>query len=261
MKIRIVPAFEVEKNYMYLIVDERSGKAAAVDPVAPDKMMAAAEEEGADIVAILTTHHHWDHAGGHKEMLRRIPDLRVYGNDERIYGQTDRVAHGETIVIGDSIKIRALLTPCHTRGHVCYYIDDKQHPGVFTGDTLFLGGCGHFFEGDGADMYRALVHVLGRLPDNTRVYCGHEYALNSLAFAVHAQPDNRAARDKLEWARMRVEAGEWCSPSLMSEEKEYNPFMRVEEEEMMLRCGTGDPARTMDHLRSEKNNFMKRSKH
>ena len=243
---------------MYLIIDETTKEAAIVDPVEPSKVFKAVEEEQVTLTSIFTTHHHWDHAGGNKEMLLKAGNLKVFGNDERIFGLTHQVKHNEEFRLG-SLTVKFLLTPCHTTGHVCFYINDKTHPSVFTGDTLFLAGCGKFFEGDGADMYHALVEVLGELPGGTHVYCGHEYSVPTLEYAQHAQPDNKDVADKLKWARNQREQGLTCMPSLISEEKLYNPFLRVNEESMQKRCGTTGGIATMTFLRTEKDNFKRRT--
>lgn len=233
---------------------KKTQDAAIVDPVDPDQVLKAVKDEDVNLTSILTTHHHWDHAGGHKEMLKRKSDLKVYGNDERIYGVTHQINHGFTFQLG-SLKIRSLFTPCHTTGHFCYYVEDEDHPSLFSGDTLFLAGCGKFFEGTGKEMYHALINVLSKLPDKTKVYCGHEYSVSSLAFALHTQPDNQSCKDKLSWAKAQRDKGLPCVPSLLSEEKSYNPFMRVDEISMQKRCGTSNGVDTMTYLRDEKDHF------
>ena len=101
-------------------------------------------------------------------MSQLVPGLSVYGGDDRIEALTDKVGHGDQFKVG-ALSVKCLFTPCHTRGHICYLVEGESDPAaaVFTGDTLFLGGCGKFFEGDGKMMHRALVEVLGALPDKT----------------------------------------------------------------------------------------------
>ena len=178
-------------------------------------------------------------------------------NDNRIFGLTNKVVHDETFKIG-SLNLRCLFTPCHTTGHICFYVEDEQYPCVFTGDTLFVAGCGKFFEGTGADMYHSLINVLSKLPDNTNVYCGHEYSVANLEFAEYTQPDNEDVKRKLEWARNQREKGLPCIPSTVGEEKSYNPFMRVNIDQMQQRCRTSEGIETMNYLRDEKNNFKRK---
>ena len=254
MKIKIISA--LQDNYMYLIIDDVSNKAAVVDPVDPDKVLNIAMEENVELTCVLTTHHHFDHAGGNRKLLSKVNSLIVYGGDERIHGVTsnNKVTHEASIQLG-SLTIKCLCTPCHTTGHVCYYVEDNKKPSVFTGDTLFLAGCGRFFEGNGQHMYHSLINVLGKLPVNTNVYCGHEYSVANLTFAVHVEPENKAAGDKLTWAEGQISKGLPTVPSTIAEEFSYNPFMRVDDSDMQYRCGTSSGVETMNHLRNEKDAF------
>lgn len=111
-----------------------------------------------NLISSLTTHHHSDHAGGNVDLVEQMKklgktDFRVYGGDKRVDAVTDLISHGDQIKLGDSLVINCLCTPCHTSGHVCFYVTTEDEPGVvFTGDTLFLGGCGRFFEGNAQQM-------------------------------------------------------------------------------------------------------------
>lgn len=262
MKVRILPA--LSDNYMYLLVDETLGEAAIIDPVEPDTVIAAVEEEGVKLTTILTTHHHWDHAGGNKDLIAKVSGLTVVGgvdseNPGRIDGVTRPVHHGDEFKIG-SLHVRCLATPCHTTGHICYFVTHPDHSEeklVFTGDTLFLGGCGRFFEGTAEQMYAALVTILGALPDETKVYCGHEYSLQNLAFGAHVEPENKVVADKIAWCKSLREKSvpEPTVPSIISEEKMLNPFMRVHEVSVQKHAGQTDPIETMRALRSEKDHF------
>ena len=124
-----------------------------------------------NLTTLLTTHHHWDHAGGNAELIKRVPGLAVLGGDDRIDGVTRKVQHGDKLTVG-GMEIQCLFTPCHTTGHICYYVTKDTDKAVFTGDTLFLGGCGRFFEGTAPQMYEALVNILGTLPAETKVTIG-----------------------------------------------------------------------------------------
>ncbi|GFU16178.1 hydroxyacylglutathione hydrolase, mitochondrial [Nephila pilipes] len=256
MKIRILGA--LDDNYMYLIIDEKTKKAAVVDPVEPKSVLKAAEEENADITTILTTHHHWDHAGGNSELVS-IKHMEVVGGDRNIASLNHIVTHGDSLQVGE-LHINCLLTPCHTRGHICYFVKDESGspPAVFTGDTLFSAGCGKFFEGTPEQMYEALVRILGNLPDDTQVYCGHEYTANNLLYAAHVEPENAVIKSKLEWAKIKRAAGEPTVPSSIADEKTFNPFMRVKEPSVQKHAGSTDPVAVMDFLRNEKNNFSAR---
>lgn len=256
MKIQILPA--LSDNYMYLITDEQTGEAAIVDPVKPDTVLAAVKEAKVNLTTVLTTHHHWDHAGGNEELVQKVSDLKVYGGDERIGALNRKVKQGDTLTVGNLI-ISCLATPCHTTGHICYYIAPQpgsdQRSAVFTGDTLFLGGCGKFFEGTAEQMYEALIKKLSPLPDNTDVYCGHEYATSNLKFGVFIEPENKACQEKLAWVIQRREEGLPSVPSTIGEEKAYNPFMRVDLESVQKIRKTTTGEDTMRSIRTEKDNW------
>ncbi|KAK4318225.1 hypothetical protein Pmani_010762 [Petrolisthes manimaculis] len=256
MKVKILPA--LSDNYMYLVVDEVSKEAAVVDPVEPKTVLAAVEEAGVSLTTVLTTHHHWDHAGGNKELVESFgKPLKVVGGDDRIPALTQQVTHGDTFTLG-SLQVTCLFTPCHTRGHICYNItsDDPDHtPAVFTGDTLFLGGCGKFFEGNATEMHKALIEVLGALPNHTLVYCGHEYALQNLKFGAHIEPANTDIQAKTQEIKDRREEGQPSVPSTIGEEKKINPFMRVCEASVQQHTGTSEAVETMAAVRTEKDNW------
>ncbi|KAM5126765.1 hydroxyacylglutathione hydrolase, mitochondrial-like, partial [Mantella aurantiaca] len=122
-------------------------------------------------------------------------------------------------------------------------------------DTLFVAGCGKFFEGTAEEMYKALIEILGNLPPETRVYCGHEYTINNLKFARHVEPNNEQIKQKLSWAKETYNNGEPTIPSTLAEEFTFNPFMRVREKSVQDHAGERDPISTMASIRKEKDNF------
>ncbi|XP_015433901.1 PREDICTED: hydroxyacylglutathione hydrolase, mitochondrial isoform X2 [Dufourea novaeangliae] len=253
MKVQILPA--LQDNYMYLIIDEATQEAAIVDPVDPDSVASAVQQNNVKLTKVLTTHHHWDHAGGNTKLCKKFANLQVYGGDDRIEALTNKVTHDDRFNIGE-LKVQCLATPCHTTGHICYYITgDQDPPAVFTGDTLFAGGCGRFFEGTADQMYKALIQVLGLLPNETKVYCGHEYTESNLKFGRHVEPLNEAIRQKIESVRIQREKLHPTVPSTIQEEKLTNPFMRVHEQPVMDHTEQRDPIQTMAFLRREKDNF------
>jgi len=254
MKVRILPA--LSDNYMYLLMDPATKEAAIVDPVDPESVIQAVREEGVTLTTLLTTHHHWDHAGGNADLVKKVPGLVVIGGDDRIDGLTRKVGQNDEVQVG-GISIRCLLTPCHTSGHVCYYVTQDSDKAVFTGDTLFLGGCGRFFEGTAPEMYNALGAILGSLPGETLVYCGHEYSLQNLAFGAHVEPGNQVIKSKIKWCleQRALSPALPTVPSTIDEEKAINPFMRVCEPSVQAHTATKDPVETMAALRHEKDDF------
>ncbi|KAI9182930.1 Cytoplasmic glyoxalase II [Blastocladiella emersonii ATCC 22665] len=248
MKVYPVPC--LSDNYAYVLVDETTNEAAVVDPVEPSKVLAKVAELGVDVRAVLTTHHHHDHAGGNSEFVRQCA-VPVYGGDQRIPALSHPVGDGDALRVG-SIAVRAMHTPCHTTGHICFYCEpaDGGAKAVFSGDTLFLGGCGRFFEGDG-EQFQASLDKLAALPDDTLVYCGHEYTLSNLKFAATVEPDNTRLAERLGWAKQQT-----CTiPGSIGEEKATNPFLRTREASVQRATGQDAPAAVMGALREQKNKY------
>ncbi len=222
--MRVIPVPQLSDNYAYLIIDEATEKAAVVDCAEADSIRKVAQEEGVELVAILPTHHHYDHTGGNLDLLQHGP-MRVYGftgQAGRIPGCTHEVEDGATIEIG-TLRAQVIFVPAHTLGHLAYYFPVEA--AVFTGDTLFAGGCGRLFEGDAAMMIQSLEKLLA-LPDHTQIYFGHEYTEKNLRFALTLEPDNLELRRKHEWAVAQIRAGKPTTPTTLASEKATNPFLR-----------------------------------
>lgn len=253
----VVPVPALQDNYMYLIIDNESGQAAAVDPVDVDAIQKAASDNKATITTILTTHGHWDHAGGNLKLLRAVSTIdRVYGgNGDSIPGCTHEVGDGDDFALGTNTRVKVLFTPCHTPGHVCYYVDDGH---VFTGDTLFVSGAGNFNTGTPAEMTEAFDKILG-LPDDTKVWVGHEYTARNCAFACFCEPNNDEVKKRFEWARKRGSihaGGEGTVPSTIAAEKACNPFARLDQSNVMEFCGMcDDRVERMRLVRKGKDNW------
>ena len=227
----VVPVPQLVDNYAYLLVDHGGRDAGVVDCAEAAPVLSEISRRGLRLVAVLATHHHFDHVGGNTDLLAALPDLRVYGSAgdaPRIPGITHRLADGDPVEVG-SLRGRAIMIPAHTSGHVAYHFPAERV--VFTGDTLFAGGCGRLFEGDAAQMMSSLGR-LSALPDDTRVYCGHEYTEKNLRFAAMLEPGNRALVDKLARVEALRREGRFTVPSTIGEEKATNPFLRTESPEL-----------------------------
>lgn len=275
--MKILPIKALTDNYMYLLIDEATRQAACIDPVNASAMSSAVYDQSAELKAILTTHHHHDHAGGNRDMVKIFPNITVYGGDQRIPELEKKVNHGETIKLG-TLTIECLSTPCHTRGHICYYVTSEPDPeqqlsspgaaaaqpvagggverAVFTGDTLFIAGCGRFFEGNSEQMDHNLNQILAGLPHDTKVYCGHEYTVTNLKFALSVEPSNIDIKGKLQWAQNRISRKEPTVPSSIGEEKKINPFMRIRSPSVKKYTGETDELEVMSVLRQRKNDFQ-----
>lgn len=256
MRVVAVPC--LSDNFAYLVVAPGRREAIVVDPSEAAPVIAALEREGLTLGAIFNTHHHGDHVGGNAELKARYGGVDVYGHssDEgRIPEQSVKLEEGQHIdVLGLGFDI--LHIPGHTTGAVAYV----GHGAVFTGDTLFAAGCGRLFEGTPEMMNSSLNEKLGRLPDETRVYFGHEYTASNLKFAAHVEPSNRDVQAKAERVREMLARGEHTTPSTMGEEKRTNPFMRVDQPEIIERvkarlADDRSPAAVLGAVRAEKDNF------
>jgi len=232
---------QLADNFAYLVSDDGARLCAVVDCAEADKVLAEVKRLGLSLVAVLTTHWHPDHSGGNEDLARMVPNLRIYGaraEGGRIPALTDPVGDGDRIHIG-SLEARVIGIPAHTNGHVAYYFESLG--AVFTGDTLFVGGCGRVFEGGAATMLESLGK-LAALPDQTRIYCGHEYTEKNLRFALTLEPNNSALKAKYEQVRALRAQGKWTVPSTIGEEKLTNPFLRTASPELIATLKKQDPS-------------------
>ncbi|CAG8447243.1 8341_t:CDS:2 [Acaulospora morrowiae] len=256
--MHIIPIPIFEHNYSYLIVDDKANEAAVVDPGEPQKVLTALAQTSAKLTSILTTHHHPHHANGNIELVLSKPTLAVYGADARIPELNYVCKHNEEFTVG-TLKVRSLHTPSHTKGSVCYYVRDgdemneEKEKAVFTGDTLLVGGCGRFVEGDAKDMYHVLYSILGSLPKDTQVFCGHESAFLNLQFASTIDPNNPNLHKKLNW--VQAQSTYRTVPSTIEEELEYNPYLRVSEPSIQQATNVSDNFEVMTMLRALNDNF------
>ncbi len=218
-EILLIPAFN--DNYIWLLV--RDGRAAVVDPGDATPVIARIEALQLRLETILVTHHHADHQGGVAELIERWHP-RVFGPEqESITGCSDPLSGGEKIAVLDH-PADVLAVGGHTRGHIAYHF-----PGLlFCGDTLFGAGCGRLFEGTPAQMCASLAR-LAALPDETKVYCAHEYTETNLRFALAVEPQSVPLRERVERVAALRAAGLPSVPSTLGEEKATNPFLRCNE--------------------------------
>ncbi|NEX61717.1 hydroxyacylglutathione hydrolase [Noviherbaspirillum galbum] len=223
LNVLTVPAFQ--DNYLWLIHD--GTHAAAVDPGDAGPILAALREHGLSLAAILLTHHHADHVGGVPALLERYA-APVYGpRNDAIPQVTVPLGEGEKATIPElALTLDVLDVPGHTRGHIAYVAREQRW--LFCGDTLFAGGCGRLFEGTPEQMANSLDKLV-TLPDDTRVFCAHEYTLSNLKFALEAEPENTALQARYADAQALRAQGLPTVPSNIGLEKATNPFVRFRE--------------------------------
>ena len=225
--IHRLPAFET--NYLWLLA--RDGCAAAVDPGDAKPVLSALEKHGYDLRYILITHHHADHIGGIAALLKAFPNAQVYApDDKRIAPVNETVSDGDTVTLDVlNLNFKVMEVPGHTTSHIAYYMSDKLSGNkLFCGDTLFACGCGRLFEGTPAQMHTSLSKIRA-LPDDTEVYCAHEYTLDNIEFALWVEPDNEALQARQKEAVKLRENGDATVPSQLGLEKQTNPFLRFDE--------------------------------
>jgi hydroxyacylglutathione hydrolase len=225
LDVRPVPAFQ--DNYIWMIRGARDPRAVAVvDPGDAEPVLATLGSEGLMLKAILATHHHRDHVGG-VDALVAATGARAFGaGHERVRLPVAPLAGGDTLDLPDlGLAFRVLDVPGHTAGHIAFC----GHDALFCGDTLFSAGCGRLFEGTPAQMLASLEALAG-LPDETRVYCGHEYTEANLRFALCVEPGNSAIMDYVKRAAGQRARGLPTLPSSIGLEKRVNPFLRSRHE-------------------------------
>jgi hydroxyacylglutathione hydrolase len=239
-------------NYSYLLVCDETGEAAVVDAPEEEPVLRRVQALGCRVVKVLSTHHHPDHSAANPRLAARyrVPVFGHVSDAGRLPGFTDGLEEGDRVALGRQ-SARVLFIPAHTRGHIAYVFDDAR--AVFCGDTLFAAGCGRLFEGTPEMMFTALHVKLGALPDDVRVFCGHEYTQSNLRFAAHVEPGNAAVREKqklVEEIRSRAAAdwheatpAEMTIPSTLAEERATNPFLRARD------------AAELGRLRAQKDSF------
>ncbi|MDH5359741.1 MAG: hydroxyacylglutathione hydrolase [Gammaproteobacteria bacterium] len=227
LKIEAIPAFD--DNYIWLILDDSRRYAAIVDPGDEEPVIDYLTEHQIQPVAILITHHHGDHTGGVSELVKQY-HIPVYGPaHERIPAMTHLLKGGDRVMLEElAADFQVIDAPGHTRGHILYY----GHELLFCGDTLFAGGCGRVFEGTMEQMYQAMAKI-DSLPEQTRIYCAHEYTEANLRFARVAEPDNQALIKRIEDTRLLRQQNTPSVPSLLALEKQTNPFLRCKVESLI----------------------------
>jgi len=234
-RLTVSPVPVLSDNYVWLIHDPGSGETAAVDPSVAQPVLDAASAENLRISQVLNTHWHPDHTGGNDGIrdatgctITAPAEAERVSRIDRVVSEGDRVTvAGAEAVVWD--------IPAHTSGHIAYYFEDEGM--IFVGDTMFAMGCGRLFEGTAEQMY-ANMQRIAALPENVRIYCGHEYTLANARFAAHAEPGNQDVARRLEDAAALRERGLITLPTTVAEERATNPFVRASDVQEFARLRT-----------------------
>lgn len=214
------------QNYIYILEDTQTQDAVVIDPTEADLVIAYCSQHQLNIQQIWITHHHHDHVGGVPALVEKFPNIQVYApalEQDKIPCVSHAVAHEDNFKF-KQLEVNAILTAGHTLGHMCYFIDALDI--LFSGDTLFVMGCGRVFEGTFAQMYHSL-NRLAALPPRTAVYCTHEYTQSNAKFALFVEPDNIAIQQRAKDIDELRAKGQPTIPSTIMQELETNPFLRV----------------------------------
>ena len=249
--LNIIPIPAFQDNYIWLI--ENGSHAAVVDPGDAAPVISALKQRGLKLTTILITHHHADHIGGVEALIQAFSP-QVYAPKKEQYNfQHIAVSDNQTIHLSDlDLSFKVMDVGGHTLGHVAYYGANS----LFCGDTLFGGGCGRLFEGTAEQMFSSLQKIAS-LPEDTAVYCAHEYTEHNLDFAQTVEKNNKALNERVIATRTTRLAGQPTIPSSIKLERDTNPFLRCSSDEIRLnlKLQHADLVEVFSTLRQMRNNF------
>jgi hydroxyacylglutathione hydrolase len=229
------------RNFNYLIACAETGEALAIDPLDHQKCLAAAKARGWTITQILNTHEHRDHTGGNAEMIAATgARLMAHANAKDKIAGIDRGLHaGDVIKVGRTVELLCLDTPGHTMSHICVKAQGDR-PALFCGDTLFNAGAGNCHHGGHPnELYNTFAAQLGKLPDDTLIYPGHDYIARNLGFTLDREPDNAAAKALLPSVEKQDTAK--ALVTTLRQEKEINTFFRLSSPAVIARLREAFP--------------------
>ena len=222
MRIEIIKC--LQDNFSYLIIDEENNSACVIDPSEAGPVINYIEKFNINLKFILNTHHHFDHIGGNKELKKKY-NSKVIGfkKDENRIPEIDIALNDREIWKDNKFEAKIYHIPGHTTGHVCYHFFNQNN--LFTGDTLFSLGCGRIFEGTYEQMFNSL-QLIKSFPEDTKIYCGHEYTLKNSEFCIKHDKNNSALIEKIESIKEKLQKGFSTVPSTIKEELDCNIFLR-----------------------------------
>ena len=227
MRVEIIPC--LQDNYSYLIIDESNKTASVVDPSEAKPIINFIEKENINLKYILNTHHHFDHIGGNKDLKKKYNSVVIgYKDDASRIPGIDILLKNNQIWKADNFEAKIMHIPGHTTGHISFHFFKEKL--IFTGDTLFSLGCGKIFEGTYQDMFDSLNQIK-KLPQDTKIYCGHEYTLQNSKFCIKHDPENLNLKNKIVEIKKKLENNIPTIPSTLKDENECNIFLRAKDVE------------------------------
>jgi len=225
MRVEIIPC--LQDNYSYLIIDESNKTASVVDPSEAKPIINFIEKENINLKYILNTHHHYDHIGGNKDLKKKYNSVVIgYKDDASRIPGIDILLNNNQIWKADNFEAKIMHIPGHTTGHISFHFFKEKL--IFTGDTLFSLGCGKIFEGTYQDMFDSLNQIK-KLPQDTKIYCGHEYTLQNSKFCIKHDPENLNLKKKIVEIKKKLENNIPTIPSTLKDENECNIFLRAKD--------------------------------
>ena len=223
MRVEIIPC--LQDNFSYLIIDDSNNTACIVDPSEAAPIINFLKNKSINLKYILNTHHHYDHIGGNKELKKKFGSIVLgFKDDSYRIPEIDILLEDNQIWKAENFTAKIIHIPGHTTGHICFHF--FQNKLAFTGDTLFSLGCGKIFEGTYADMFESLKKIKS-LPQETKVYCGHEYTLNNSKFCIKNDPNNQNLKKKIEIIKKQIKDNLPTIPTTIKDELECNIFLRA----------------------------------
>ena len=223
MRVEIIPC--LQDNYSYLIIDDINNLACVVDPSEATPIINYLENKNINLKYILNTHHHFDHIGGNKDLKKKFGSLVVgFEKDSSRIPGIDILLKDNQVWKAENFTAKIIHVPGHTSGHICFYFFKEKL--VFTGDTLFSLGCGRIFEGTYKQMFESLKKIKS-LPEETKIYFGHEYTFNNSKFCKVHDTENLNLKRKMESIKKKIENGLPTVPSTIKDELECNIFLRA----------------------------------
>jgi len=253
MKIEIIPI--LSDNYSYLIIHNNNKFCSAIDPASPEEIIPFLKKEKLNLKNILNTHYHSDHTAGNLELKKKYK-CKIYGPDKeknQIPGIDIALKENDTLKI-NNYSAKIFETPGHTAGHIIYWFENEKV--VFTGDTLFVLGCGKLFEGTPQIMWDSLLKIRN-LPKKTQIYCGHEYSKNNADFALSVEKNNNKLIKRSDEIKKLINENSFTVPTTIEKEIECNPFLRADVDNIKknLKMENASTEEIFGEIRKRKDNF------